>query len=346
MCFSYRLGFLISPFPGYRNPNPLVNFDAMQYVSIAGNNYFANQQSFFPFFPFFLRLIHQMTQVDIITIGIIVVYVSLLLAIVTFYWLIKADGLNKNYLWIIAWFLLFPTSFFFGAVYTESPFMLLVFLTFLLARKKQFIFASIVAGIASGVRVTGIFLLPSLLIEIYLMRNVLTFKQKIISTLATLVAAPFGLVWYMWYCWQQYHDPLAFFHNLSIYGAQRSGTHLILLPQVVYRYIKIFIFADKFTHDYWLAVFEFLMFFVVLGVLLYFWKKIRVSYLFFSLAALLLPTLTGSFSSLPRYALACFPLFMVLGSVQNKKIQIGLLIFSSILFVIASGLFFRGYFVS
>lgn len=346
MYLAYRLGFLIPPFPGYRNPIPLANFDAMQYLSIAGNLYFPNEQSFFPFFPFVIRFFRENFHVLPLPVGIVVVYVSFILATITLYRLVLVDNQRKNVLWIIAWFLLFPTSFFFGMIYTESLFMFLVFLFFLFARKRQFLLASLVAGFASGTRVTGIFLLPALAIEIYLARNFLSAKQKIIAISSMLIAAPSGLVWYMWYCYKQWGDPLAFFHNLSIYGQQRSGSTLILLPQVIFRYVKIFYLADKFTHDYWLAVFEFVTFFIVLGILLYSWKRIRPSYLLFSLAALILPTLTGSFSSLPRYALACFPIFIILGSIQNRKIQIALLTFSSVLFIIASGLFFRGYFVS
>ena len=88
----------------------------------------------------------------------------------------------------------------------------------------------------------------------------------------------------------------------------------------------------------------------LLGVLLLlfsFIKKIRLSYMAFALAAFILPTFTGSFSSMPRYFLVIFPFFITLALVSFKS-RAGLLLVLAIfaLLLAAETMFFvRGYWV-
>ena len=66
----------------------------------------------------------------------------------------------------------FPTSFFFHAVYTEAPFLLLVVASLLAARKNQWLLAGIVALLAALMRSHGVLLiLPMLVIFIEAIRR-------------------------------------------------------------------------------------------------------------------------------------------------------------------------------
>ena len=81
-------------------------------------------------------------------------------------------------------------------------------------------------------------------------------------------------------------------------------------------------------------------------LLLGFKKRMRISYLIFATLSLLVPTLSGTFSSLPRYVLATFPCFILLGMIRNKMIYKTLWIIFSLLLIITSIFFFRGYWVA
>src|SRR3989338_5625766 len=158
-----------------------------------------------------------------------------------------------------------------------------------------------------------------------------------------LILSPIlGLGLYCFYLWKTTGDPLFFLTSQPIFGANRSS-HLILLPQVYWRYFKIFITA---AHDsrYFVSLIEFLMFNFVFTILfLDLFKNLRIKNWklalsgveglkirnydllglnLFSLANLILPTLTGTLSSIPRYALFSLSFFIFFGQIKSSGIKI------------------------
>ena len=90
---------------------------------------------------------------------------------------------------------------------------------------------------------------------------------------------------------------------------------------------------------------EFIFALAPLALLIVFWKKMRPSYWIFTLGVLILPTLTGTFSSMPRYALMGFLLFpQIVEKLGKYFIPVSILL--GILGVILIGLFTRGYWVA
>jgi len=160
----------------------------------------------------------------------------------------------------------------------------------------------------------------------------------------------------MYYLYLSTGDPLAFFHSQTVFGPARS-TKLILLPQVYFRYFKIFLTSQP-NLQYFISVFELSVFSFVFCLLLYELYKLyklyklkkrvsnQLSLNLFSLANLLLPTLTGSFMSIPRFALLSLSFFIFLGRIKNQWITGSLLTIFFILHLIVLALFIQGYFVS
>ena len=66
----------------------------------------------------------------------------------------------------------------------------------------------------------------------------------------------------------------------------------------------------------------------------------------YSLIALLLPTLTGTLTSVPRYILASFGIFIALAEIKNTIVKTSLVIFFFLLQIILLIYFLRGYFIS
>jgi hypothetical protein len=145
---------------------------------------------------------------------------------------------------------------------------------------------------------------------------------------------------------EKYHDSLMFFHVQPYFGAGRTGGKFILIYQVFWRYLKM-IAVTKLDYLFFTVWLEFLVSvgFLVLIVLAH-RRKIRISYLIFSLLAYVVPTLSGTFLSMPRYVLALFPGFIYLGLIKNNFLKYLLLVAFSLVFVISAALFFRGYWVS
>lgn len=167
----FALGFSMFPHMGKLSNlfwQNLENWDGRHYLAIAKNGYVLNSDYvFFPLYPIFINLATKLTGNYFIS-GILINFFSLILAANIFYRLVLKDFgkvyANKSLLAL----LFFPLSFHFLTVYSESLFLLLAVSTFLLIRKKNYFFATIMAALASGTRLSGLALVLSLICSAFL----------------------------------------------------------------------------------------------------------------------------------------------------------------------------------
>jgi len=331
------------------------NFDGAHYLEISRKGYGLYQQAFFPFYP---RLIKFLTPVfagkDLLA-AIFISNFSLLLLLYFFYKLVLLDFNDQVARRSIMFFLIFPTSFFLSCVYTESLFIFLVLACFYAARTNRWLVAGIFGLLASYTRITGILLFPALLYELYqgekdkdnnISLSGFFKKSEKIKNLLSVLLVPIGILSYMKYLSSEYKDCLLFLHVQPFFGAERSANKIILIYQVFWRYLKM-ILTSKLDFLYfavWLELLVAILFLIIFAYSIK--KKIRTSYLVFAILSFFMPTLSGTFLSLPRFALAFFPCFIYLGTIKNKVIRISLLTIFGITFLVSSALFFRGYWLS
>jgi len=331
----------------------LANFDGVHYLTIANSGYFGIGliQAFFPLFPLLMRFAHLLID-NLLLAGVLLSQLFALSSMLSFYYLLKIYYGKK-----IAWrgllvMAFFVSAFYLRAIYNEGLFLTLIFGTWIAAKKGHFTYAGIFAALASATRIVGIGLWPSLLLFVWLHQrhNYKAYLQVSLSA--------FGLLAYMAYLYVHFDDPLYFFSVQSQFGAGRQ-TNLILWPQVIWRYLKIFYTVRPFNLKYYTYVQEFIL--SVLGLLALVhltwqaWQRKRKNsdsssivewpHLLFSLIAYFLPTMTGNFSSMPRYLLVCFILFIYVS--RLKKSWFFLYLTSSlILLIINLILFTQGYWVA
>lgn len=339
------------------------NFDGVHYLTIVDRGYVGTGliQAFFPVYPGLIWLL-SLLHIDSLLAGMVITHLSFIALLVALHSYFSQQK-NTNALILLLVLLTFPTSFFFGAVYTEALFMLLVLTSLWAAEKKQWILAGLLAAIASGTRLVGIFLLAGIALEVLQQQQILVkeyvtkFRQtttRLASTLkkrpqilAGLSIAPLGLVIYMMYLAVEFNDPLYFYHVQSEFGGGRQES-LILLPQVIWRYVKILLTYRPFDLKY-LSFIQELLFTAGAYLALYLGRnKVRWSWTGFSLLAITLPTLTGTFSSMPRYVLVALPIFVVITSfVQTSRWKtITWLTVSSCILAFNTILFIQGYWVA
>jgi len=147
--------------------------------------------------------------------------------------------------------------------------------------------------------------------------------------------------------WVKFEDPFLFAHVQSGFGAGRETGKLVLLYQVIWRYVKMIFTVDKNNPIYFTVWLEMLASLYAIGLLIWgYIKKVRPSYLLFSFLSFLLPTLTGTFSSMPRYILVLFPIYIVLATIKNKYVRYLILSIHFILLFICTMLFTRGYWIA
>ncbi len=343
----------------------LANFDGLHYISIARNGYAQYEQAFFPLYPILIKFLTPFFSNNQLVTGLIISNISFLLGLIILYKylnLIFQKDKRSNIL-IVIFLLFFPTSFFFGAVYTEGLFFLLLITTLYFLKKEKYLFVGLFAFFASLTRLVGVFLIVPMIIHLYR-----SSKTKSNIKNLVLIAPLLGLGIYCFYLYQTTGDPLFFVTSQPIFGANRSS-NLILLPQVYWRYFKIFITA---AHDprFYVSIVEFLIFnfvFIVLildlyQILLSFPRRRksklnnwipasagmtdRLALNLFSLSNLILPTLTGTFSSIPRYSLFSLSFFIYIAQIKNNFVKYLILFIFLFLHVLLLGYFTQGYFIS
>lgn len=327
----------------------LANFDGIHYLSIAKSGYGLYQEAFFPLYPLLIKNLTTFFWDDGFLTGVAVAWGGIILAIVVFYKLASKHLSNMASRWSIIALLVFPTSFFFLCAYTESLFLLLILLCFYFAQSKKWFLAGIMGALASATRLPGIFLFPAILVEWWMETGSKTRKDigEKFLTLLPICLIPAGLLFYLWFLWSR-GDALAFIHVQPHFGANREVGRVILLYQVFWRYIKMLVTVEKFTPTYFVVVLEFLsgvasLIMIILAII-----KKRFSYAVFMALSYVVPSLTGTFLSLPRFFLTFFPAFFIIGSVLEKHrwTRFAYLLLAAPLLAIGLVLFARGYWVA
>lgn len=317
------------------------NFDGVRYLAIAQRGYIS-EGAFFPLYPLLIKLVSFWSSNIYVLYwaGLIISNISFVLGLLFFYKLLLVDYSDRVSRFTIIALLVFPTAFFFGVVYSESMFFLLLILSFYYARSNKWIVATIFAFLLCATRLVGIFIIPALVVEYWL-------QKKDLRRVWLLVIPALSAIIYAIYNYFKWGDWLFFLHAHGQLGNSRSTDRIILFPQTVYRYLKILADLPVSQYEWWIALLEATMFVLVFWLLILAWKnKMRLSYLTFAWLAFLLPALSGTFSGLPRYVLLAFPIFVVLANIKTKTARTTYIVASVILQFILVMYFTRGYFVA
>src|SRR3990167_1158262 len=309
------------------------NFDCVHYLGIAKDAYaYQYTQVFFPLYPLLIRLVSLLTFGNLLIAGLLISNIAFFVSLVIFYKLVNKYHGEKIAFWSCLFLLSFPTSFYFGAIYTEGIFFLLIISVFYLFYKKKILLASILGSFASATRLVGLFLIPAISLK------------KNIQSIIPILIAPLGFLAYVLYLKIEFNNPLYFVSAQTIFGQERSTTQIILLPQVFWRYLKILATTNGLTFGN--AAFELGMTILILTLLVLSYRRVKTEWLIFSFLAVLMPTFTGTLASMPRYVLITFPVYILLASIKSLIIKILIVIVFSVLLIITTVLFTQGYWVA
>jgi Gpi18-like mannosyltransferase len=208
-------------------------WDAGHYIRVATNGYAGSDDpgnpAFFPLFPMLMRGVAQMTGLELTrtnlgAIGMVITGLCFLIAVAMFARLVEEEH-GKDVAWTSVLLLtLSPFSFFFSAVYTESLFLLLSTLVFMLASRQRWVWAAVCVGLASATRVTGLALAPALLLVAW--RRGASSREL----LSIVAISPLGILSFMAHTWIVLDNPLAFLTAQEAWGGwyERGGKFLEL----------------------------------------------------------------------------------------------------------------------
>ena len=313
---------------------PWANFDGVRYLSIAGRGYIT-EAAFFPLYPLLIRIVSlggELFSLRQFLAGLAISNIAFLIALTMLYKIVKSDFSKATARWVVVFTLVFPTSFFFVSIYSESIFILLLVSSFWFARKKKWLLSALAGAILSATRLVGVLILPAIWLR---------FRRAIYFII------PVGIVWYAIFNYLKWGNPLYFIKVHGQLANGRSVTSIVLFPQTIYRYIKILLELPMSLFEWWVALLEVSSFFVAAYLLYLAYKKgVEKSYLLFCLLAFLVPASSGTFSALPRYIIVLFPIYIALALIKNNFLKKGLvLVFSCLLFILLM-FFARGYYIS
>lgn len=310
-----------------------VRWDAGWYLTIAEHGYsyhpdYASSVAFFPLYPLLIRLTDFLLPGTTVMAALIVSNVALVAALFYIYRLFRMDY-GKSIAWRSLYFLLiFPSAFFFSAVYNESLFLLTIAGSLYYARKGRWWLAGGFAVAAGATKLVGVMLVIPLAVEMITQRAI---DWRRPWTVLPLVIAPAGALTYFAWLQVEFGSYRVFFDTeehwfresfspVMFMGIDRllgDTSHLIYYPANSSPLRTVFLLFD--TTLFWL--------FLAAGIIL--WVKYRPSYGALVLVFAIVPAFSGSPQSLNRYLAILFPAALILGSIKSEAVRQGL----SVLFV-------------
>ncbi len=331
------IGFNNLPHLGQINSfgQALGNWDGGHFIGIAQNGYkHFFQYAFWPLYPLLIRGVTLLTSNYYLSAFLINIF-CLFLGLEVFYKLLRLDyslAFSKK---IIILMLIFPTSFFFLAAYSESLFFLLVVSTFLslrLSHKKPiYLYLAISLTIlASLTRLVGLALILAVLVEVYR-------QKRLPMVILILIISLSGFLSYCFYLFLKTGQPFYF-----LIAEQYWQRNLTFPGLGFWNTIQNFS-GQQLVLDYGRSLLELVFSVLGVGLILRSIRFLRPSYVIYGFCSILLPLLTPSLSSMPRFLLVVFPIFIMLGQVKSRLIlviyllmSVSLLMFFSISFILGN----------
>ncbi|HEV2128905.1 MAG TPA: mannosyltransferase family protein [Thermomicrobiales bacterium] len=360
---------------------PMRQWDGTWYRLVAVSGYepmgsFPAKAAFWPLYPWLMDLGSSLTGISPESVGYIISNVAFAGALVLLYHLVTFDfdvPVARRTLWALA---LFPTAFFFNAVYTESLFLLFTVATLLAARARNWWLAGILGLLAALTRSAGVMLLAPmgiLFLQQYGSNIRRWFPSIFPAALPALGPLIFGwrlttsgmqfLDWinvqWQWnrfraMPWETFECAtvgcLAEVPNLGAFEARGVDWSWVemLLASPTWRTITSYEFRDAFARGDWL---ELLVTIGAFALLLIGVRRVPLYYFALVLPPLIVPLFSPSsvhpLMSMPRFVLPMFPLFVIIALlVSNRAVGITLGVLSTVLMMALSAQFATWYWVS
>lgn len=333
-----------------------LRWDAVHYFRLAYHGYldiFPGLKAFFPMYPLILRwgssLIESHVRDGLYT--YIIIYstvntLSIFGAMLMIQKLFQKDyGSDISGLPPALFMLTLPCAFFYLSPYPEALTLFLSAGAFLAAINRWWLVAGLLAGAASACRLQGIFLAPALAVE-YAHQKQWDWK-KIRWDVLGLVFCPVGALAYFWYL----GGPQVFLKAQQRWIVRQGGWNPIGAFTSYFQngFLATRIDGQKIGIDEQISYhFSFFTLCMCVFLLVYGWKKLRVSYRVYLIICLAVPLLSSSMMALQRYNLVMFPMAFVAADFFKTRptTQALVLTLFGILSCFFVTLFVNGYFVS
>ena len=338
-------------------PDPLTalgrawdHWDAQHYLYLATHGYSAtgdarNLIAFFPLYPALISAIAA-TGLPARTAALLISNVAGVVGAILLYE-IAAPGVERAAVTprqnlmenaafrAAAFFVVFPTAYFLLVGYTEALFCALAFGAVLATRRQRWLFAGLLGGLAAAARLSGLALLPLLVIELFYARRALREMWQAILAPALIVL---GFVTYLLTNLLVLGDAFAF---ISV--QRQHWSHSLSAPWVG--------FADAIRGISWRVPWEKLTVgggeaaggIAAYATTILSWLRLRPSDAAYASVLTVMVTFLPFWLSIPRYLLAMYPLFLLVGRISQRWVYLAMVAASFVGLLVFGLAFGRGY---
>jgi hypothetical protein len=327
-------------------PDPLTalgrawdRWDAQHYLYLATHGYGAtgdarNLIAFFPLYPALISAIAA-TGLPARTAALLVSNVAGVVAAILLYEVARQDLRENAAFRATAFFVVFPTAYFLLVGYTEALFCALAFGAVLATRRQQWLLAGMLGGLAAAARLTGLALLPFLVIELFYARHRLRAVSQAVLAPALIML---GFLTYLLTNLFVLGDAFAF---VSV--QRQHWSHSLSAPWVG--------FAEAIRGIGWRVPWEKLTVgggeaaggIAAYATTILSWLRLRPSDAAYATVLTVMVTFLPFWLSIPRYLLGMYPLFLLVGRISWRWVYLAMVAASFVGLLVFGLAFGRGY---
>jgi Gpi18-like mannosyltransferase len=186
--------------PPHTWPGIWARWDSPYYYNIAREGYAAHPYAmgYFPLYPLLVSGVSKLTGLHLVTAGVVIAHVSYLVMLLVFYQLGLLIRPDPDFAWrAVLALAVFPSSFFFLAMYAESLSLAFGLLAIYAALRGRWVWSGLALGVAAAARPVGWLIGIVLLVE-FLRRRPFTLRSLATFAAGGLLAGS-GVVAYVVY---------------------------------------------------------------------------------------------------------------------------------------------------
>lgn len=289
--------------------------DSYHYLRIAEQGYLPPglpccDQAFFPGYPIALRAVSPLTGGDLTAAGLLVALVASTVAAVLLWRLATALHGARVAAWALLFLVVAPYGVFLTAVFTESLFLALALAAWCAGHREKWWWAGLLAGLATLVRVNGLFLAAGLGVMYLVRARGFRLRRDCLAFLAP-VAAVLGYTAYLhartgsWTAWTDAQVTGWGRRNAWPWDGVVAGWNAIRGAS-----------GPDFAFAYTVDLVTSLLGIVLVVVLLRLRRWDQATYVGLNVVVLVCST---TLQSAPRYALTWFPVYLLLGELAVRR---------------------------
>ncbi len=307
----------------------LLRWDSFFYKGIAehGYNNIINgtgfrDTSFFPMYSIFTAIVMRTFGISTEVAGLIVTNVAFLLALIALYHLTQMhfeEAVARRTVILLA---VFPFSFFFSAMFTESVFAAAAIGAFYYGERRQWVIAALCAAIAAATRIIGLSVTVGL--GLLYLEQIGWQWRRIRLNILWLLLGGLGLALVLLVMWTTSGNPLQFLAPENTQAFLPNFNLPKIVDTLRYTTPQMFFAGQYFGMD----VVHLWVLFPSIALALYSFRLLpRKSYVLWALLAIVLNL--SAWPGFGRYVLPIFPLFIALAVLLKKRAQYETWLFAS-----------------